>query len=89
VPDDVSLSARDQFAQLFQQVDTRLAMVGSDRKSLIQVLIYLTDAADLELFNLLWDEWIPEGHAPSRACTITQLAAPGYRAELVVTAAVR
>jgi enamine deaminase RidA (YjgF/YER057c/UK114 family) len=88
VPDDPSLSADDQFVQIFKQVDARLAQVGSDKTRLVQVLVYLPHPLDLALFNRLWDEWVPEGHAPSRACTHPALAAPGYRVELVVTASV-
>jgi enamine deaminase RidA (YjgF/YER057c/UK114 family) len=76
VPENPQLDPRSQFEQLFQQVDDRLALAKSTRKSLLQVLIYL-----------LWDAWIPRGHAPSRVCIHTQLAAPGYRAELIITAA--
>ena len=88
VPDDPTLSAGDQFEQIFQQVDARLAQVGSDKSRLVQVLVYLPFPGDLALFNRMWDEWIPKGHAPSRACTHPTLAAPGYRVELVMTASV-
>lgn len=87
VPENPQLDPRSQFEQLFQQVDDRLALAKSTRKSLLQVLIYLPFPEDLTLFNQLWDAWIPRGHAPSRACIHTQLAAPGYRAELIITAA--
>jgi len=87
VPDDPQLSAEDQFHQVLSQVDTRLALVGSDRMRLLQVMIYLPDAKDLLLFNQIWDAWVPEGHAPSRVCVHASLAAPGYRVELVITAA--
>ncbi len=87
VPEDPQLDARGQFEQLFRQVDERLVLAKSSRKSLLQVLIYLPFPEDLEVFNELWDAWIPSGHAPSRACIHTQLAAPGYRAELIITAA--
>lgn len=87
VPDDPQLSAEDQFHQVLSQVDTRLALVGSDRTRLLQVMIYLPDPNDLLLFNRIWDAWVPEGHAPSRACVHASLAAPGYRVELVITAA--
>jgi len=87
VPDDPQLSAEDQFHQVLSQVDTRLALVGSDRTLLLQVMIYLPDPIDLLLFNQIWDAWVPEGHAPSRACVHASLAAPGYRVELVITAA--
>ena len=88
VPDDPSASPRDQIAQILKQVESRLTQIGSDKTKLIQVLIYLPYAEDLPEFNAQWDSWIPDGHAPTRACTHPQLAAPGYRVELVVTAAV-
>jgi enamine deaminase RidA (YjgF/YER057c/UK114 family) len=87
VPEDPLLDPRSQFEQLFRQVDERLALAKSSRKALLQVLIYLPFPEDLPLFNQLWDAWIPRGFAPSRACIHTQLAAPGYRAELIITAA--
>ena len=37
----------------------------------------------------VWDAWLPEGAAPSRACVeVKGLAKPGWKVELVVTAAV-
>ena len=88
VPEDTTVSPREQFQQVFDLVDERLAIVGSDRTRLLQVMIYLPDPADLAEFNLLWDAWVPDGHAPSRACIHAQLASKDYRVELVVTAAV-
>jgi enamine deaminase RidA (YjgF/YER057c/UK114 family) len=63
-------------------------MVGSSRENLLQVTIYMPNPEDLAVFNEEWDAWVPNGHAPSRACVHTQLAAPRYRVELVLTAAV-
>lgn len=88
VPDDVSPGAPSQFAQVLEQVDKRLVEVGSDRKCLLQVIVYLPEPNDLPTFNELWDAWIPKGHAPSRACIHAPLAAKEYQVELVVTAAV-
>lgn len=87
VPEDPTLTPAEQFRQVFEQVDRTLALVGSNRTRLLQVTIYLPNPEDLATFNELWDAWIPEGHAPSRACLHTQLAAPGYRVELILTAA--
>lgn len=87
VPDDPTADAQSQFTQVFQQIDARLALVGSTREHLLSVLIYLPNPEDLPLFNALWDAWVPTGHAPSRACVHAQLAAPGYRVELILTAA--
>ena len=88
VPDDPALGSAEQFHQVLAQVDTRLAQLGADKTRLLQVLIYLPEAGDLTTFNEIWDAWVPEGHAPSRACVHAPLAAPGYRVELVITAAV-
>jgi len=71
------------------QIDRRLAQVGSDRTRLLQVMIYLPNSADLSDFNELWDAWVPDGHAPSRACVHAPLASPGYCVELVVTATLK
>lgn len=89
VPDDPTQSPADQIRQVLNQIDIRLAMVGSDRTRLLQVLIYLVDLEDLTALNEQWDAWVPRGHAPSRACVHAQLAAPGYRLEMVLTAAVK
>ena len=88
VPDATDVSPREQFEQVLAQVDARLANLGSDRSRLLQVIVYLPVPSDLVVFNDLWDAWVPEGHAPSRACIHAALASPDYRVELCVTAAV-
>ena len=79
---------QDAGAQVLAQIDARLALFGSDRTDLLQVLIYLTDLSDGAALNELWDNWVPTGHAPSRACVQAGLS-PRYRVEMVITAAVR
>jgi enamine deaminase RidA (YjgF/YER057c/UK114 family) len=36
----------------------------------------------------VWDDWVAPGDAPPRATVQAQLANPGYRIEIVVTAAI-
>ena len=88
VADDPAQDMCGQVAQILAQIDTRLALVGSDRTRLLQVLIYVTDLQHVPTLNELWDAWVPDGHAPSRACVQAGLAA-GYLIEMVITAAVR
>jgi len=88
VADNPSLEAESQFLQVLKQVDSRLIQVGSNRRSMLQTTVYLPDPRDLDVFNAIWDVWVPEGHSPSRACIHAQLAAPSYRVELAITAAV-
>jgi enamine deaminase RidA (YjgF/YER057c/UK114 family) len=38
--------------------------------------------------NTVWDAWVPAGHTPPRATVQAQLAKPGWKIEMVVTAAI-
>ncbi|MBA4030024.1 MAG: hypothetical protein C0478_03895 [Planctomyces sp.] len=85
---DPTAAPARQFAQVFEQAEATLARVGSGLNRLLQVTIVIPFPEDLAEFNRQWDAWIPEGHAPSRACLHTQLVNPHYRVELIITAAV-
>lgn len=87
VADDPSQPIRGQIAQVLNQIDNRLQQIGSDRTRLLQVQIFLSDLNNGPVLNELWDAWVPDGHAPSRACVQAGLA-PGYLVEMVLTAAV-
>ena len=88
VADDPSEDVRGQVTQILAQIATRLSLIGSDKMQLLQVTIFLADLGDAPTLNSIWDEWLPEGHAPARACVQCGLA-PNYLVEMVVTAAVR
>lgn len=87
-----SIEAGDITAQtlsLFANLDVAMQQAGTNVSRLLQVTIYLTDMADYDAFNAVWDAWIPHGCAPVRACVqVVQLAKPGWRVELAVVAAV-
>jgi len=61
---DITSQTREVLASL----DRLLAQGGTDRSRLLTATIYLTDMADYAAMNALWDEWLPEGSAPCRAC---------------------
>ncbi len=86
VADDPAQPIRGQVAQILDQIDARLKEVGSDRTRLLMVQIFLSDLVNGPVLNELWDAWVPEGHAPSRASVQAGLA-PGYLVEMVITAA--
>lgn len=77
-----------QVAEVFASVERQLAEAGSSHERLLQVTVYLADLDRLPRFNELWEQWIPDGCAPSRACLRADLADPGFAVELVVQAAV-
>ena len=44
--------------------------------------------ADFAAMNSVWDEWLPQGHAPSRACVESaKLAADYFNVEIGIIAA--
>jgi len=85
---DTSLDAAGQTTSMLASVDRLLAQAGSDRRHLLMVTLYLADMADYDAMNAVWDAWVPEGCAPTRACVQARLAKPEYRVEIALTAAV-
>lgn len=88
VPANLDADIVAQTENLLASVDRLLAQAGSDKSHLLMVTIYLTDMADYDAMNVVWDAWVPEGHAPTRACVQVRLANPKYRVEMALTAAV-
>jgi enamine deaminase RidA (YjgF/YER057c/UK114 family) len=86
VAEDAAADTRSQVAQVLRQINATLAEIGSDKSRLLEVLIFLADLNDLPILNALWDDWVPRGSAPIRACVQAGLAT-GYGVELLVTAA--
>lgn len=89
VPSNLEAGVVDQTANLLASVERLLERVGSDKACLLMVTIYLADMADYDGMNSVWDAWLPEGCAPSRACVQARLANPGFKVEMVLTAALR
>lgn len=88
VPANLDAGISGQTENLLASIDCLLAQAGSDKSLLLMVTIYLADMADYDAMNAVWDDWIPEGHAPTRACVQARLANPKYRVEMALTAAV-
>ena len=70
-----------------EQIDALLAEAGSDKTRILQGVIWLADMSDFAAMNAVWDEWVPQGHTPARACGEAKLATPEYLVEFIVTAA--
>lgn len=80
-------SVAEQTRAVLGSVDALLNEAGSSRERILQATIWLADMDDFEAMNEVWDAWVPAGHAPARACGEARLAAPGYRVEVLVIAA--
>ena len=81
--EDVAEQTRD----CLSRVDALLAEAGTDNKHILQAVIWLADMADFAEMNAVWDAWVPEGHAPARACGEAKLARDVLKVEIIVTAA--
>ena len=88
VADDVTQDIGGQTLQVLAAVDSLLARAGSDKSRILMVQIFLADLADFDGMNTVWDAWVSAGHTPPRATVQAQLAKPGWKIEMVVTAAV-
>ena len=83
---DADISAQTE--NLLASVEQLLAQAGSDKSHLLMATIYLSDMADYDAMNAVWDAWVPEGYAPTRACVEAKLSHAKYRVEIALTAAV-
>ncbi|WP_375594785.1 RidA family protein [Algihabitans albus] len=80
-------SVAEQTRDCLGRVEALLERAGSSRERILQAVIWLADMADFAEMNAVWDAWVPEGHAPARACGEARLARPELRVEIIVTAA--
>lgn len=87
VPSNLDADITGQTENLLASIERLLAQAGSDKSCLLMATIYLADMADYSAMNAVWDAWLPEGSAPARACVQARLANPGFRVEIVLTAA--
>ncbi|WP_298853195.1 RidA family protein [uncultured Ruegeria sp.] len=80
-------TAADQTREILTKIEDLLAKAGSDKTRILQCVIWLSDMADFAEMNAVWDAWVPEGHAPARACGEAKLARDILKVEMIVTAA--
>lgn len=72
-----------QARELLEKCDQILAQCGSDRRHVLFAAIYLNDIHNtLADFNAVWKAWVEPGFEPARTCVGTQIAYPGYFAEV-------
>jgi enamine deaminase RidA (YjgF/YER057c/UK114 family) len=76
-----------QVTGMLEKVDELLETAGSSRERILSATIYLADMADFKALNEVWDNWVPEGTAPARACVQAQMASPELLVEISVIAA--
>ena len=77
-----------QTEEVFNLVQEQLIKAGSDKTKLLSLRIYIKDPNNYELMNSVFDKWIPDNCAPSRAPIGNVIFPnPKWQIEVVVIAA--
>lgn len=87
VADNGEAAIGPQTENMLAKVDALLEQAGSGREHILSTTVYLRDMQDFAGMNEVWDQWIPKGHAPARACVEASLARPDLLVEVSIIAA--
>ena len=87
VAEDTSADVAGQTRQVLAAIERLLAAAGSDKTRILSATVYLADIGTFAAMNSAWDAWVAPGHPPARATVEAALAAPAYKVEIVVIAA--
>ena len=87
VADDTRADVAGQTRQVLASIDRLLAAAGTDKSHILAATVYLADIGSFAAMNYAWDAWVAPGHTPARATVEAKLAAPAYKVEIVVIAA--
>jgi enamine deaminase RidA (YjgF/YER057c/UK114 family) len=89
VAEDADSDIQEQTRSTLARIDAVLAEAGSDREHLLSAVVYLRDIDnDFAPMNEVWNAWLPNGHAPARACVEAHMARSALLVEISVVAAV-
>jgi len=88
VAEDPDADIQDQTRSTLSRIDAALAEAGTDNEHLLSATIWLRDIDNhFALMNEVWNAWVPDGHAPARACVEAHMARSGLLVEISITAA--
>ncbi len=85
---DPNADVEGQTGQILDAIDTYLITNGSNKSKILSATIWLADMNDFADMNSVWDMWVSKDNPPARACVESKLAAPQYKVEIRVTAAI-
>ncbi|MER8670834.1 RidA family protein [Mesorhizobium sp. M0644] len=64
-----SASVADQTKDALEEIDRRLAEVGTDKSRLLSATIWMPELIrDVAEMNSVWNEWLVPGRRPARSC---------------------
>lgn len=84
---DATKDIIEQTQTMLDKVEALLLQAGSDKEHMLSATIYIKDMSMFAEMNAVWDNWVPEGHAPARACVEASMARDALLVEISVVAA--
>lgn len=87
VADDPTANITVQTQQITAKIDKLLEEAGSDKSKMLTAQVWVSNIGHFAQMNEVWDSWVPEGHAPARACIEARLASPDLLVEIGIVAA--
>ena len=80
------VTIQEQTEECLRRLDALLIQDGSSREKMLRATIWLADMSDFAGLNEAWNAWVPESHAPTRACGEAKLARDVLKVEIIVDA---
>ncbi|AMN54692.1 MULTISPECIES: RidA family protein [Stappiaceae] len=77
----------NQTQTILERIDALLEQAGSNKSRILQTTIWMDDMKDFAEMNKVWDAWVDPANPPARATGEAKLAAPEYKVEIIVIAA--
>ena len=77
----------NQTQMILERIDALLEQAGSNKSRILQTTIWMDDMKDFAEMNKVWDAWVDPANPPARATGEAKLAAPEYKVEIIVIAA--
>jgi enamine deaminase RidA (YjgF/YER057c/UK114 family) len=84
---DATQGIKEQTASMLEKVEDLLEQAGSDKAHILSATIYIKDMQYFSKMNEVWDNWVPAGHAPARACVEARMARDVLLVEISIIAA--
>lgn len=84
---DAEQGITEQTQTMLDKVEDLLEQAGSDKEHILSATIYVKTMSDFAAMNEVWDNWVPAGFAPARACVEASMARDALLVEISVVAA--
>jgi enamine deaminase RidA (YjgF/YER057c/UK114 family) len=88
LPNRADVSVAEQTREILEKIDAVLKAAGTDRSRLISATVWIKDLQHIGEMNSSWEEWLPPGAAPARACVQAVPGSKEFEVEIAAIAAV-